>query len=133
MSNLTEESWSMQPMRRLAATAAALVLPLTAATACGDDAPAPGGDVATTQQIEVVFADGTVTPNGERVEVGAGDKIELVVKADAGGEIHVHADPEQTLEYGAGTTTLPITIDQPGVVEVESHDLDQVIVQLEVR
>ena len=53
--------------------------------------------------------------------------------ADVPGEIHVHSDPEQELEYDAGTTTVEIApIDQPGVVDVESHTLDAVIVQLEV-
>jgi len=124
----------MQTTRRLAATAAVLPLTLGTGAACGDDEPAPAssGSVEPTT-IEVTFEGGTVTPNGERVEVGVDDEVELVVQADEGGEIHVHSTPEQTLEYGAGTTTLPITLDQPGVVEVESHDLDQVIVQLEVR
>ena len=63
-----------------------------------------------------------------------GQPIELVVKADAEGEIHVHSDPEHELEYGAGTTTLPtFTIDKPGIVEVESHALEKTIVQLEVK
>ena len=76
----------------------------------------------------------TVTPNGDRVEVQVGQPIELVVKADAEGEIHVHSDPEHELEYGAGTTTLPtFTIDKPGIVEVESHALEKTIVQLEVK
>ncbi len=45
----------------------------------------------------------------------------------------MHSDPEQELEYGEGTTTVTIQgIDQPGTVDVESHDLDKVIVQLEV-
>jgi hypothetical protein len=57
-----------------------------------------------------------------------------VVKSDAEGEIHVHSDPEHEYEYGAGTTTLPaFTIDRPGIVEVESHELDKTIVQLEVE
>ncbi|MDN4172448.1 hypothetical protein QWY28_05800 [Nocardioides sp. SOB77] len=122
----------MQTTRRLAATTAVLALTLAGATACGDDEPAPesSGDPKT---IEVTFEGGTVTPNGERIEVGVGQEVELVVQADESGEIHVHSTPEQSLEYGTGTTTLPITLDQPGVVEVESHDLDQVIVQLEVR
>ncbi len=121
----------MHTTRRLAATAAVLALTLGTG-ACGDDEPAPrsSGDPTT---IEVTFEGGKVTPSGERVEVSRERGVELVVQADEGGEIHVHSNPEQTLEYGAGTTTLPVTIDQPGVVEVESHDLDQVIVQLEVR
>ena len=45
----------------------------------------------------------------------------------------MHSTPEQELSYEAGTTDLPLTIDQPGIVDVESHDLDLVIVQLEVR
>ncbi|GEP39502.1 hypothetical protein NPS01_31650 [Nocardioides psychrotolerans] len=117
-------------MRRLMATTAILVSTLTLVSGCGEDTPATDtGDIET---IEITFEDGTVTPNGERVEVGAGQPVDLVVKADEPGEIHVHSEPEQQFEYAAGTTTLKLTIDQPGVVEVESHDLEQVIVQLEV-
>jgi hypothetical protein len=69
--------------------------------------------------IEVTFAGSTVTPNGERIEVQHGHDVTL---------------PERELEYDAGTTELRIpNLDQPGVVDVESHDLDKVIVQLEVR
>lgn len=118
----------MHPMRRPAAAAVTLAL----GTACGGDEPGPEPGGGTTS-IEVTFEGGTVTPSGERVEVDADDDVELVVQADEGGELHVHTDPEQQLEYGAGTTTLPLTLDQPGVVEVESHELGQVIVRLEVR
>ena len=53
--------------------------------------------------------------------------------ADAAGEIHVHRTPEQEYVYGNGTTTLKLTpIDRPGVVEVETHDPQLVVVQLEV-
>ena len=83
--------------------------------------------------IEITFEGGTVEPSGDRIEVAVDQPIELVVKADEGGEIHVHSTPEQEFEYSEGTTTLPLTIDKPGVVDVESHDLDQVIVQLEVE
>ena len=45
----------------------------------------------------------------------------------------MHSDPEQELEYDEGTSTVEIEpIEQPGVVDVESHDLEAVIVQLEV-
>ena len=83
--------------------------------------------------IEITFEGDTVTPNGERVAVPLGEEIDLVVTADAPGELHVHSTPEQELAYEAGTSTLPLVIDQPGIVEVESHDLELVIVQLEVR
>ena len=74
---------------------------------CGDDdasGPATATDLPT-KTIEITFEGDSVTPNGERVEVEVGQPIELVVKADAEGEIHVHSDPEQELAYGAGTTT----------------------------
>ena len=82
--------------------------------------------------VQITFEDGEVDPNGERIEVDAGQPIDLEVTADEPGEIHVHSDPEQEIAYDAGTETIEIQIDRPGVVEVESHDLDQVIVQLEV-
>lgn len=117
-------------MRRLMATTAVLVSTLGLVSGCGEDGPATGaGDVET---IDITFEAGTVTPNGERVEVGVGQPVDLVVKADEPGEIHVHSEPEQQFAYAAGTTTLKLQIDQPGVVEVESHDLEQVVVQLEV-
>jgi len=118
-------------MRRVLAIAAVLACTLAAAAGCGDD-DEPEGPVGT-KTIEITFADGTVTPNGERVEVKVGQPIELVVKAEQEGEIHVHSTPEQEFTYSEGTTTLPLTIDKAGVVDVESHDLEQVIVQLEVE
>jgi hypothetical protein len=85
------------------------------------------------QTIDIAVSGDTVTPSGERVDAKVGEEIILHVTADAPGEIHVHSTPEQELSYDAGTTDLPLTIDQPGLVDVESHTLDLVIVQLEVR
>ena len=45
----------------------------------------------------------------------------------------MHTFPDQTLDYGVGTTTRTLTIDEPGVVEVEDHETGLVVVQLEVR
>lgn len=121
-------------MRRLAATVATLALALTLTAGCGaDESPGDGSGSQEATTIDITFADGSVTPNGERVEVDRGQPVELVVKAEEPGEIHVHSTPEQEFEYGAGTTTLKLTLDKPGVVEVESHDLEVTIVQLEVR
>ncbi len=118
-------------MRRVLAAAAVVLCTMATATACSDDSGGDGSDEVKT--IEITFSGDTVTPNGERVEVDAGQPIDLEVTADAPGEIHVHSDPEQTFEYAEGTETFKMEIARPGVVEVESHNLDQVIVQLEVR
>jgi hypothetical protein len=122
-------------MRRTLAAVAATLATLSLVTACGDeDKPSSNGGSTDAKVIDVTFDGDTVTPSGERVEVAVGQDVELDVTADEPGEIHVHSDPEQELEYDAGESTVTITgIDQPGVVEVESHSLDQVIVQLEVR
>ena len=120
-------------MRRTASVLTVLLCALPVLAGCGDDdtgsPPASAGDSTT---VDITFSDGSVTPNGERVEVKAGEPIELVVEADEPGELHVHSSPEQELEYDAGTTTLKLTVDQPGVVDVESHDPKVVVLQLEV-
>ena len=106
---------------------------LLAATlsACGNDDEGNGSEDPVV--VEITFEDGTVEPNGDRVDVDAGQPIDLEVTADEPGEIHIHSDPEQEIPYDEGNQTIKIQIDKPGVVEVESHELDQVIVQLEVR
>lgn len=125
-------------MSRLAATMATLALALALTAGCGAESSTGGSDggpggTRQTKTIDISFKDGSVTPNGDRVEVELGQPVELVVQAQEPGEIHVHSTTEQEFEYGAGTTTLKLTLDKPGVVEVESHDLEVTIVQLEVR
>lgn len=120
-------------MRRMMATVAVLACTLALSAGCSDEEKKSPAGSAETLTIDVTFSDNTVTPNGERVEVEVGQPIELVITADEGGEIHVHSSPEQEFEYDAGTTTLELTIEQPGLVDVESHSPEQTIVQLEVR
>jgi|SRR6478752_4945769 len=120
-------------MRRTLAAVAVVLATLTFATACGDE-DKPSTDSQEPKVIKVTFDGDSVTPNGDRVEVATGQDVTLEVTADQGGEIHVHSDPEQELEYEAGESTLTIQgIDQPGTVDVESHSLEKVIVQLEVQ
>ncbi len=114
--------------RALTALTATLVLSGALAACGGDDE----GDGAANDAIEVTFEGGDVTPKGERVEVSTGT-VTFTVTADEPGAIHVHSSPEQEFDYETGTHDYEVEIDTPGVVEVESHDLDVVIVQLEVK
>ncbi|GAB3031356.1 hypothetical protein GCM10011376_24560 [Nocardioides flavus (ex Wang et al. 2016)] len=104
-----------------------------------DDATSTPTDDATTAPeddtvaVTVTREGGDFTPNGERVELGVGQTLVLTIDADEAGELHVHSTPEQDIAYGAGTSEHEITVDRPGVVEVESHDPDLVLLQLEVR
>jgi hypothetical protein len=120
-------------MRRTATVLTVMLCALPLLTGCGNDdtgGPTPSGGE--TKTVEITFSDGTVTPNGERVEVEVGQPVELVVKSDEPGELHVHSTPEEELSYGAGTTRLTLNLEQPGVVDVESHDPKAVVVQFEV-
>ena len=113
--------------------------PGTAATESGTPAASstptqeatPSSDAA--EPIKVTFKGDTVSPAGDRVTVKAGEEIAFDITADKPGEIHVHSSPEQEFEYDAGNSTKTLIIDRPGVVEVESHTLEKVIVQLEVK
>ena len=100
-----------------------------ASTGASEPAPAePDGVV-----IAVRLRDGQVTPNGERVRVEAGVPFTFVVESDVAGSLHAHSTPEQSIEFTSGRTSERMTIDQPGIVEVELHEPPLVVVQLEVR
>ncbi|MGB0101417.1 MAG: hypothetical protein WBP61_14160 [Nocardioides sp.] len=119
-------------MRRALATLTVLLCALPIA-ACGDE-ETPADDGGAPAVVEVTFEGDSVTPNGERVDVATGQDVELQITADEAGEIHVHSDPEQEFAYESGESTVTIVgIDTPSTVDVESHSLDKVIVQLEVR
>ena len=141
-------------MRKTLTLLPALVLALGVLAGCGDDEPSttpPETTTPTTSSsptetstptptedpgvvIEATIRGEDLVPNGERVEVPLGEPITIVVDADHAGELHVHSDPEQELEYQKGTTRLelaPITI--PGIVEVEDHGADKLLVSLLVQ
>lgn len=117
-------------MRRTPTALASVLCAVTLLVGCGDDEPETAPP--TSESIEITFNGDSVTPNGERVEVDRGQEIELVVKSDEPGELHVHSTPAQDLDYIAGTTNLTLVIDEPGVVDIEAHDPEVIIVQLEV-
>lgn len=149
--------------RRRTAPLTALVLSLTVALgACGSDgtgptdpaasstSPSPSPSASATQtpsetgspsesptesgtRIEIERAGDEFSPSGERVKVAVGEPITLVITADEAGELDVHSRPSQLVSYGPGTSEQRLTIDQPGLVEVESHDPALVLLQLEVR
>jgi hypothetical protein len=100
----------------------------SSATATAKPSKKPSGTT-----INITFKGDTVKPSGVEKKVKAGKPITLHIVADKPGELHVHSSPEQEIEYAAGTSTKKLTIDQPGLVEVESHHLDKLIVVLEVR
>ena len=116
---------------RLAPLASLVVVLSTGLAACGDEAAQEPADDAAT--ISVTRAGDSFTPSGERVDLAVGQTLTLSITADEAGELHVHSTPEQEIAYGEGTSEHEITIERPGVVEVENHDPATVVLQLEVR
>ena len=74
-----------------------------------------------------------VTPNAEELTATVGEPITITFTADRAGELHVHAKPEQYVEFTEGTTTAELVIDVPGSVEIEEHETGAVVAQVEVR
>lgn len=84
-------------------------------------------------EVSLTREGGKFTPNGERIKLDVGQTLTVTITADVAGELHVHSTPSQTIAYDAGTSEREITIDSPGLVEVENHEPAVVVFQLEVR
>jgi hypothetical protein len=121
----------------LLAVVASLLLALAGCGSAGDSASQAGSqggsqDSSDSVTIDITVKDKDVKPSGSKVKVKAGTPIHLRISSDMDGELHVHSSPEQEIEFKTGTTEKTLTIKQPGVVDVEIHQLDKVVVQLEV-
>jgi hypothetical protein len=74
-----------------------------------------------------------IAPGGDRISVDRGEVLTLEITSDRAGELHVHSKPEQFVEFSAGTSSHKLTINAPGVVDVEEHETGHVVVQFEVQ
>lgn len=83
--------------------------------------------------VEVAIAGESVSPKGDRIDAKVGEPVTFIINSDRAGGLHVHSSPEQTPEFKEGTTTISVTVDKPGLVDVEEHESDALIAQLEVR
>ena len=135
--------------RRLLVAALAAGLALAVAGCGGDSKDAKddeGHDVSATPVAQVTAAPpagakvigititgDSVSPSGDRISVKRNQPVVLEIDAESEGELHVHSTPEQHVEFPAGKSQVQLTMDKPGVVDVEDHDLDKLIVQLEVN
>ena len=83
--------------------------------------------------LEVVINGEDVSPNSQRIELERGEPLVIEFRGDRAAELHVHAKPEQFLEFPAGSSTKELVIDTPGLVEVEDHETGTVVAQLAVQ
>lgn len=93
----------------------------------------PSASVTAATVIDVVIADGVVTPVNAQAQAVAEKPIVLEVSSDAVDSIHVHSVPERTFDVAAQPgQRFEFTVAVPGRVDVELHDLMRTIVTIEV-
>ena len=86
-----------------------------------------------TQTVTIRVVGGVPQGGIARPKVKKGDRIVLVVRSDAGEEVHVHGyDVERPITPGK-PVRLPITATIPGRFEVELHHPDAVLAVLTVQ
>jgi hypothetical protein len=123
-------------MRKLLVILVALAAAVPALASCSSNDSGAGGSGTTNDKptsIDITIKGGNVTPHGERVKAKMNTPITINITADKAGEIHVHSTPEQHIDFPKGKSTKQLTIRQPGIIDVEDHALDKVIVQLQVQ
>ena len=144
---------------RFAARVAGLALTAVALTACGgeaDEPPAAPVETPTATPSEepsespsekpskepqepagatakVTIEGDSVEPLAQSVEVEVGETLTLQVTSDRTGELHVHSTPEQYHDIRPGRTTVEMTFDKPGAVDVEEHDSGVLLLRVLVR
>lgn len=138
--------------RRALAAAAAVALSLALA-GCGEEAEQPQAASSPSSQstassrataeatraserpeagttLTLTVAGSDITPMGKAVELSTGEKLTVQVTSDRAGELHVHASPEQYVEFGEGKSTHRLTFDKPGQVDVEEHESGALVARL---
>jgi plastocyanin len=122
--------------------AVALVALLVAGCSSGSSggsasATSSAGSASGSEPTYVVTVVGkTVTGVPSRITVSPGEKVRLVVTADRTSELHVHAaDPEVETQTKQSE---PVSFEfdakkQPGLYEVEMHDPDLLLMQVQVK
>ncbi|MGE2716116.1 hypothetical protein ACQI4L_18855 [Mycolicibacterium litorale] len=129
-------------------TAAALVVAACGGSPDGGEASSPSPTASTispsdmTDQqrptdrltIDISIEGGNVTPTNARLQGKVGEPIVLRVNSDAADELHVHSVPEHTFRVDPKAGQMfQFTVDVPGNVEIELHELHRVIASVQVQ
>lgn len=84
--------------------------------------------------VDVAIQDGQVTPTNAQLSAAVGEPIVLRVDSDSPDELHVHSTPEHSFDVAAGSgQSFQFTVDMPGRVDVELHELHKTIATIQVR
>jgi hypothetical protein len=84
--------------------------------------------------VDVVIANGQVTPTNATLQAKVNQQITLKVSSDATDELHVHSTPDHKFQVAAAPNqTFQFSVDVPGTVEVELHHLKRTVATIQVR
>lgn len=100
-------------------------------------APASGGSPSVADDatvVEINIAAGAVTPTNGQAQGKVGKPIVLKVGSDVPDSLHVHSVPEHTFQVEPRPDQqFEFTVDVPGQVDIELHDLNRTVVTVQVR
>jgi hypothetical protein len=84
--------------------------------------------------IDVTVKGGDVTPTNVQLQAGLKEQIIIRVNSDAADELHVHSTPEHNFNIEAKPMqSFQFTVDVPGKVDVELHNLNKTIATIQVQ
>jgi ABC-type glycerol-3-phosphate transport system substrate-binding protein len=84
--------------------------------------------------IDVTIKGGEVNPTNATLEAKTNEQIVVKVNSDAADELHVHSTPEHTFKIEAKPAQqFQFTVDVPGKVDIELHQLGKTIATVQVQ
>jgi hypothetical protein len=84
--------------------------------------------------IDVDIKGGNVTPPNQQLKAAVKEQIIIRVNSDAPDELHVHSTPEHEFTIEAKPMQIfQFTVDVPGKVDIELHELNKTIATIQVQ
>lgn len=84
--------------------------------------------------VDINIAGGIATPTNGQAQGKVGKPIVLKVDSDVSDSLHVHSVPEHTFQVEPRPDQqFEFTVDVPGQVDIELHDLNRTVVTIQVR
>lgn len=84
--------------------------------------------------IDVTIKGGEVTPTNTSLQSKVKEPIVVRVNSDVADELHVHSVPDHTFKIEPRTgQQFQFTVDVPGKVDIELHQLNRTIASVQVQ
>ena len=99
---------------------------------CGSGSDGSSGSH-TPEHVKVTIKGDSVTPQSKAINASVGQPIVLDVTSNRNGELHVHSSPEHEFEVAPGHSKYTFTLQQPGLVDVEEHVSNVLVLRITVQ